>query len=145
MAFRTDVLRRLGGFDLALGPATPAKGGEDLAALFDVVANGYQLAYVPGAIVYHPHRRDYDALRNQLYGYGMGLTAYLTRTLCERPLRTLEVLGKVPYGLYFTLSPHSKKNAKKAAGYPAELSKMELRGMLAGPWCYLRGRFGWGV
>ena len=32
MSFRTSELRRLGGFDVALGGGTPSRGGEDLAS-----------------------------------------------------------------------------------------------------------------
>jgi GT2 family glycosyltransferase len=59
MAFRTHVLRSIGGFDPTLGPGTPTLGGEDIDAFFRVITAGYQLAYEPGAFVYHVHRREY--------------------------------------------------------------------------------------
>ena len=37
MAFRTSVLLDLGGFDETLGVGTPARGGDDLAAFYDVI------------------------------------------------------------------------------------------------------------
>ena len=47
MAFRSDVLRELGGFDPAIGTGTAARGGDDLAAFFRLITAGYQLVYSP--------------------------------------------------------------------------------------------------
>ena len=52
MAFRTAVLRDLGGFDEALGTGTPAQGGEDLLMFVRLLSGGGRLAYEPAA--FHP-------------------------------------------------------------------------------------------
>jgi GT2 family glycosyltransferase len=62
MAFRTDRLRELGGFDPATGTGTTARGGDDLAAFFSVLAAGYALVYQPTALAWHHHRRDLESL-----------------------------------------------------------------------------------
>jgi GT2 family glycosyltransferase len=141
MAFRTSVLRELGGFDPALGAGGPAFGGDDLAAFFDVIAAGHRLVYEPAAVVYHRHRKDYAALRAQAYGYGVGLTAYLTRLLVERPQRVADLARRAPQGLAYALGPRSPKNAKKHPEYPRELTWLERRGMVYGPFAYVRGRW----
>ena len=141
MAFRTAVLRELGGFDPALGAGGPALGGDDLAAFFEIVAAGRRLVYEPAAIVYHRHRRDYTALRAQAYGYGVGLTAYLTRLLVERPQRLGPFVGRLPDGLAHALGAGSAKNARKRAEYPRELTWLERAGMAYGPFAYMRGRW----
>ena len=41
MAFDVEVLRRLGGFDPAMGAGTFARGGDDLAGFFRVVVSGH--------------------------------------------------------------------------------------------------------
>jgi O-antigen biosynthesis protein len=140
MAFRTEVLRELGGFDPALGTGTPSRGGDDLAAFFGVVDAGYALAYAPGAIVHHWHRRDYVSLRRQAYGYGAGLTAYLTKTVADDPRRLVGLAAGAPAGLVHLLSPRSAKNATTPPDYPGELRRSELLGMLGGPASYLRAR-----
>jgi GT2 family glycosyltransferase len=140
MAFRTDVLRELGGFDPATGAGTPAVGGDDLAAFFDVVTSGYTLAYAPSAVVWHRHRRDYESLRRQSYNYGVALGAYLTKTVIDRPVRLLEVGRRVPHGFVYLLSPGSPKNVHKRADYPKELTRLERVGMLHGPLAYIRSR-----
>jgi GT2 family glycosyltransferase len=140
MAFRTDVLCALGGFDPALGTGTKARGGDDLAAFFDVVASGHALLYEPAAVIFHAHRRDDAALARQAFGYGAGLTAYLTKTLVDRPGRVLDLAGRLPAGLKYALSRTSGKNARLPVEYPAALVRHERAGMLAGPALYWRSR-----
>lgn len=140
MAFRTEVLCAIGGFDPALGAGSKAMGGDDLEAFFQTIIHGYQLVYNPSAIVHHWHRRDYAGLRRQAYGYGVGLTAYLTKTLWERPTRLWDFVLRMPYGLFFAFSKRSPKHRKKDADYPRELSRLEYKGMIYGPLAYLRSR-----
>lgn len=141
MAFKTSVLRAMGGFDPATGTGTPARGGDDLSAFFELITRGYHLVYEPAAIVYHWHRRDYAGLRRQVYGYGVGLTAYLTKTLVDRPSRVFDLAARIPFGIAYLLSPQSPKNAKKRADYPGELTVIERKGMLYGPVAYLWSRW----
>lgn len=141
MAFRTATLRAMGGFDQALGAGSKAMGGDDLEAFFQVVMRGYQLVYQPSAIVHHWHRRDYAGLCRQAYGYGVGLTAYLTKTLVENPKRLWDFVVRAPYGLYFTFSKQSPKHQKKEAAYPRELTRLEYKGMAYGPLAYLHSRW----
>ncbi len=141
MAFSTSALRDMDGFDSALGAGSAALGGDDLAVFFEVVTRGYRLVYEPAAIVHHWHRRDYAGLRRQAYGYGVGLTAYLMKTLVDRPARFFEFVVKIPYGLVYTLSSQSPKNIKKLADYPKELTSLERKGMLYGIFAYLHSRW----
>lgn len=141
MAFRTEALITCGGFDPALGAGTLAKGGDDLAIFFEVITRGYRLTYQPGAVLYHKHRRDYPGLARQAYGYGIGLSAFLTKTVVDKPTRLFEILSKIPAGLKHILDPRSPKNQKKLADYPRELTQLELKGFLAGPLSYLRSRW----
>jgi glycosyltransferase involved in cell wall biosynthesis len=140
MAFRTDVLRALGGFDPALGPTTPALGGEELAAFFGVLRAGYRLVYEPAAFMRHRHRRDYAGLRRQLRGWGVGFTAYLTKSLLDHPRLLPDFAARVPYGLYSALSARAPRNARKPAGLPRDLTRAERLGWLYGPLAYLRSR-----
>ena len=141
MAFRVGVLREIGGFDPAIGAGTAARGGDDLAAFFDVVSRGHTLVYRPGALVYHKHRKDYEGLRRTTFGYGVGLTAYLTKTVVDEPSRLLTLARRAPAGLAHGLGPQSSKNHKKRAGYPRELTRRERYGMLVGPGAYLWSRW----
>jgi glycosyltransferase involved in cell wall biosynthesis len=139
-AFRASVFREIGGFDPHIGAGTPALGGEDLAAMFRIIATGHALVYEPAAIVRHRHYREYDALQRQLFSYGAGLTAFLTESTITAPNMIPQMLRNVPRGVRFALSVASPKNARKHDDYPRSLTLIEWRGMAYGPLAYLRGR-----
>jgi O-antigen biosynthesis protein len=141
LAFRTAALRRLGGFAPELGAGTTALGGEDLDIFLRLLASGAAIVYEPGAILWHRHLRDTATLRRQLHGYGVGLGAALTKSLLDRPARALELAVRLPAGLVYLLSPASPKNRRKQENFPGELTRLELRGVLAGPAAYLRSRW----
>lgn len=141
MAFRADVLRSMRGFDPALGAGTEAKGGDDLAAFFDVIAAGHALAYEPGAIVYHQHHLTFEALHRQTFGYGAGLTAYLTKTIVDDRSRAFDMLTRAPQAVHHVLSPTSAKNERLPLSTPPTLVRRERLGMLVGPALYLLSRW----
>jgi O-antigen biosynthesis protein len=139
-SFRASALREIGGFDPALGNGTPALGGVDSEALLRTVLSGQTILYEPRAVVHHAHRPDYGALQRQVYSYGVGLSAYYLKTLLSRPALFLDFLGKIPAGVRFLLSPDSDLNDAKLEDYPAELNRLERRGILVGPWAYAKSR-----
>ncbi len=140
MAFTRAALLEMGGFDPALGAGTRAKGGDDLAAFFEVLQRGHRLVYEPEAVVAHRHARDLAALERQVYGYGAGLTAYLTRSLVARPRLALAALRGLPAAGRHVLGPGSAKNAALPPDYPRALRRRERLGMLVGPLAYLVSR-----
>jgi len=140
MAFRTSYLCANGGFADALGAGTLARGGDDLAAFHDVIVRGHQLVYEPAAIVRHHHHRTEEALRRQLHGYGVGLGAYLTHVVVTRPWSLVSMLRHGLAGVRHITDDDSSKNARRPEGFPADLISLERRGMLAGPWWYVRSR-----
>ena len=80
MAFKVDVMRKIGGFDIALDMGAALPGGGDLDALYSVVRNGYDLVYEPKMLVRHEHRRDMAGLRRQIRrSWGIGCMAFLTK------------------------------------------------------------------
>jgi GT2 family glycosyltransferase len=132
----TSVARELGGFDPALGPATPARGGEDLDLLARVLRRGYALSYEPKAMVWHEHPAGSSRLRRQVYSYGIGLGAMLGKQLIAEPRRR-DLLRVVPAGVRYLRDPGSRKNVGKPSGYPRELTWLERLGMIIGPVLYL--------
>jgi O-antigen biosynthesis protein len=138
MAFKADFLRSIGGFDPALGPGTVAQGGEDLAALFQVIDGGHALRYEPRALIFHIHRRTFEELVRQVRAYGVGLAAYLTKVIVDRPRRVLGLVGKLPLGVVYLLDPRSSKNRNKSGDFPPGLTRTEAIGMLYGPIAYAR-------
>jgi GT2 family glycosyltransferase len=135
-AFRTAVLRELGGFAVELGAGTPAHGGEDLDAYLNVIRAGHRLVYEPGAVLWHPHRHDLPGLSRQIHHYGVGLSAALTKRFLASQEERRQILRRLPAGLAYAVHPRSAKNAGKGPGYPARLTLLELAGMLRGPLAY---------
>jgi GT2 family glycosyltransferase len=140
MAFRTADLRARGGFDDTLGTGTPAMGGDDLAAFYDVITAGQRLVYEPGAIVLHRHYRDYAGLRRQTYGYGAGLGAYLTRCVLRDPRAALTFLRHAPAAARRARKILTPPAITGLPPYPRDLTVQQWRGLVAGPWRYLRSR-----
>jgi glycosyltransferase involved in cell wall biosynthesis len=141
MAFKTSVLRDIGGFDPLLGAGSDGFGGDDLAAFFDVVAGGYALVYEPSALIWHRHHREYGALRKLKYDYGVGLTAYLTKTLMDRPGHLFNIAVRVPRGIWHALNLGKPRGGGDTIDCSRELTRIERKGMLFGPFAYLRGRW----
>jgi GT2 family glycosyltransferase len=130
MAFRTAVLRKLGGFDPRLCT------GEDIDVLMRLVLAGHALVYEPAAIVWHAHRREIRALRRTIFHYGVGLSAVMAKCLATDAAGRRALLRRLPSGIALALNPHSAKNDKKQDGYPAMLTALELCGMALGPVYY---------
>ncbi|MFJ5141494.1 glycosyltransferase [Streptomyces sp. NPDC088707] len=151
MAFRAAALRQAGGFDPATGTGTAARGGDDLYAFVAVLAAGFRLRYTSEALVWHHHRDTWQDLRNQAYGYGAGLTAYLTATLVRSPRLLPALLTRLPRGLAYARTMTARRGETPEGGvpgehgtqhhpWPASLSRLERRGMLYGPIGYAKAR-----
>jgi GT2 family glycosyltransferase len=139
--FLRSALLELGGFDEALGAGTATRGGEDLDIFVRVLLAGGAIAYEPSALVWHHHRADDASLSKQMYGYGAGLTAYLTKLLLQRETRR-DVLGRIPAGL--VRMGRIRRGTTKRLDSPAvdtrRLLGREFAGYLAGPVLYARSR-----
>ncbi|MGE5407102.1 MAG: glycosyltransferase, partial [Syntrophothermus sp.] len=140
MAFRREAFLRLGGFDPALGPPTPTLAGEDIEALLRFVLLGRQVVHEPAALVWHAHPRDYAMLRRRMWGYGLGLSACITKSVVAEPKLLPLLVRKLPRGIAFAVSPHSEKNRRRQGDYPRELVRLEAAGLLVGPLAYARSR-----
>ena len=140
MAFRASALAAMGGFDEALGVGTATRGGEDLAMEVELLTAGHQLAYEPAAIVQHAHRATFPELERQIYGYGIGFTAMLTAITLRDPRHVIGLALVLPVWLRSLRDPGSAKRVNRPPGYPRQLARAELRGMVAGPFGYLKAR-----
>lgn len=140
-AFDRALLIRLGGFDEALGAGTRTRGGEDLDIFVRVLRGGRSIAYEPAALVWHHHRAGARDLLDQLYGYGTGLAAFMTKCLLQPDTRR-EVLRRVPLGVrrIAGIRTSTQDRLAREAVAPRGALLRELLGMAAGPALYLRAR-----
>jgi O-antigen biosynthesis protein len=139
-AFRASTLRAIGGFDESLGAGSRTGGGEDLDVFVRVIRSGYALAYEPAALVWHENRVDEDDLRRQMYAYGKGLSAYLTKYVLSRHT-CLDMLRRLPHGLrHLRVLGARSGEAGARSGLDRRLMLAELYGLFMGPWSYVLAR-----
>jgi GT2 family glycosyltransferase len=138
MAFRSRALAEFGGFDPALGAGTPTGGGEDIAAFTDVILSGGRIVYEPRSVCWHEHRGDEAGLEKQIHSYGVGLTAVFWKYLWRDPRFALTALRSVPLVLRLVSSRREERSEEQL---PDDLSKLEARGRLLGPWRYMESQW----
>ncbi len=139
MAIRRSALAEVGYFDPALDGGTASLSGGDQEFFYRVLLLGFQAVYEPGALVWHRHRREWKALRDTIYGYGVGLFAWWTCALTQK--RDLQVLK---LSLWW-FGSHVIKQAlhaflRRPGSIPLDLALAELFGSIYGPYAYLRAR-----
>jgi len=137
MTFRKAALRAMGGFDHALGAGVRTRGGEDIAMISQLLYSGGQLTFDPSVVVHHYHRRDLEALRSQMRGYGVGYTAALTALIVRDPRHLIGLLGMVVRAVGL-LSSRSRQRV--AGDFPSSLARIEFWGLVLGPTTYIRSR-----
>jgi len=140
MAFKRDPLRAIGDFDPALGTGTLSMAGEDTLAFSELLLMGGTVVYQPSAITHHFHRGSHAELRRQMFGYGVGLTAFYTSLLLTRPtvIGGLAKLG--PTFLKEAFGPASMRSGHLPRDFPTDLRWANRRGLAAGPVRYLAAR-----
>jgi hypothetical protein len=125
-------------FDETLGLGTLTRGGEDLDIFLNVLLAGKVLVYEPAAVIWDSPRSTMDELRAQLWSYGSGTAAMLTKQFLTSRLRAAQVAALVPAGLRGLFGPGSAKAFRPSL--PAELVRAERQGFVCGPLLYLRSR-----
>ncbi len=84
MILRRELALELGElFPPELDAGTATQSGGDLYALHRILAAGYRVVYDPGTYVLHRHRADLESMHRTFRGYGVGLSAALTKLLLE--------------------------------------------------------------
>jgi GT2 family glycosyltransferase len=138
MAFRREVLARVGGFDVALGAGTLAQAGEDTLALTLALLAGYRIVYQPSAVMRHYHRSDLASLSRQMEGYSVGLTAFYAALLRRRPSALLGLALLLPRALSYLRGAATADGAATPADGDACFKRRHRWLMLTGPVAYLR-------
>ena len=144
MAFNRAELLAAGGFDPALGAGSPAQAGEETYAFTTAILRGGRIVYEPRALCWHEHRKDDAALREQIFGYGVGVGAIVTKALTS-DLRFYAAAAKsVPIALGLhrrrrVLATEDTAGGGSAAARPEELLRAKREGMVRGPLRYAEG------
>ncbi len=140
MSFRVSVIRDLGGFDTALGAGTASLGGEDTEILSSILLGGRRIAYRPSALVRHCHRATHELLRAQMYGVGVGLTAFYAAVLSRHPMYVFRLFALAPRACREVLGSRGDRAGSIGDSFPPDLLAANRKGMTRGPVAYWRTR-----
>jgi glycosyltransferase involved in cell wall biosynthesis len=139
LAFRTERLRAIGGYDNRLGTGTLTCGGEETRALSLLLETGSTILYWPPAVAWHYHRQTHEALQKQFYGYSAGLTAFYMSMILTSPKYIWRILRFVPRGLKRIVTNRGSGTQDSPTGdVPADLLRLSRKGLFQGAWLYLR-------
>jgi hypothetical protein len=139
MAIRCSALGEIGLFDEALDGGTSTLSGGDQEFFYRTLARGYRIVYEPKALVWHKHRREWNALRHTIFGYGVGLSAWWTKTLFAKKEITLLFWGPVWFFQY-NLGNLIRSLFRRSGCVPMDLARAEFWGAMIGPFRYLQSR-----
>ncbi len=126
MAIRRE--RVIAPFPPELDAGTETESGGDTYMLGRLLAAGDRVVYEPESFVFHQHRDDAPALRKAVLGYGIGLSAALTKLVVEE--RELSA----PRAWVWLLKQYLRTQRRRAVGR-ADAAQTRLS------WEYLRGGF----
>jgi glycosyltransferase involved in cell wall biosynthesis len=138
MAFRTETLRAIGGFNNRLG--TPRiHGGEDTWVFSFALESGGIVLHWPPAVTWHYHRRTDAELEKQFFCYTAALPAYYMAVLTKSPKYIWRIMGFILPGLLRTVANRRSGGSDQVPeDFPEVLLRQVRKGLLAGPWLYLR-------
>jgi O-antigen biosynthesis protein len=142
MAFRRAELVAADGFDPALGAGTPARAGEETYAFSTMILDGGGIVYEPRALCWHEHHREGDDLREQVFGYGVGVGAIVAKALTREPRFYAAAARSLPIALRMRKRRRflAKKNSKTAPpARPRDLLHARRQGIMRGPLRYAQG------
>ena len=97
------------------------------------VNSGAAIVYTPDALVWHRHRDSEAELRRCIFGYGVGVYAFLTKRVVEGDLSAVITAAR------WLVGPFIRTARRRLAGEPSaplRLLLLEAAGAAAGP-----GRF----
>ena len=142
MAFRRTDFIATGGFDPALGGGSPAQSGEDIYAFSTAILRGGRLVYEPRSVCWHEHRKDRNDLHQQVFDYGVGLGAIMTKALLSGDPRFYATVARsipVVLGLLRQKYRSTDENTTGDDAPADELIRAQYAGMLRGPFRYATG------
>ena len=138
MAVRSSAFRRVGGFDLLLGPGAPLLLSEEYYLYLSLVELGYRGIYTPKAVVSHPYLAlEEDRRRRYLVSRTAG-SAFMAFLLARHPERAPAILQYIVRRLSGQRSPWGRSGFLPR---PPGVSRWQAwRAILTGPLLYLRHR-----
>jgi glycosyltransferase involved in cell wall biosynthesis len=128
MAFRREVLLRLGGFDDLMGAGQRLAGAEDLDIFIRILRAGPHVVHDGKCVVRHANTRLGDAYIELYRGYGLGLGALMGKWL-RLDLRFGTLLVWTLFGRTVARIVRGRRH-----GRPTDHDRAMLFGMVSGIW-----------
>lgn len=130
MALRRELVLAIGGFDEALDTGAPLPGGDDLDIFYRIIRAGHVIVTEPQCLVYHEHRRAHRELRHQLWTWGLGYAAFISKSYRTDPANRAK-LRRTSRAWLFS---HVRRNllGLLGRGDPLDLSLAHFAGGLVG-------------
>lgn len=94
MALRRQAFDDVGGFDERFGAGAPFSNAEDNDLGYRLLEAGYEIVFVPDAILYHRGARRGRALARLDYSYGRGQGAFYAKHMSWSDLHMLRRMGR---------------------------------------------------
>ena len=139
MALRKDLVTGLKLFESELDCGTAALSGGDNYAFYRLLKNGFAIYYTPTALCWHRHRRTERELLATLYGYGVGVYAFLLRCFeYDNDWTALRVGARWFVSYYLRNLIRSVLHRPGAA--PLRYTASEVKGVIAASAAYLKTR-----
>jgi GT2 family glycosyltransferase len=135
MAFRRSAFSEWSGFDLRLGP--PHSGCEDIFAFLQLVDAGFQVIYVPDAVVMHPSVCTVEGLRKRYLLNCSHATAYILFLLFHFPQQRGRLLKFILEGIR-GVRREWRQEPKRVAFYHGIPAVKIYWARLLGGWLYIR-------
>ncbi|HET9148604.1 MAG TPA: glycosyltransferase family 2 protein [Acetobacteraceae bacterium] len=84
LAFGREVVERIGGFDVRLGPGRPLQAAEDAEFIYRAFISGIAIVYEPSLAIQHDHgRTGMSEWRRVTRNYGTGAGAMMMKYLLQ--------------------------------------------------------------
>ncbi|KJL40343.1 glycosyltransferase [Microbacterium trichothecenolyticum] len=132
MAFRRDVLLRLGGFDDLMGAGQRLAGAEDLDIFIRLLRAGAHVVHSAECVVLHANTRVGAAYVELHRGYGLGLGALVGKWLRRDPRFGVRI------GWTLTRRTVARIARARRQGRAFEHERALLGGIFAGAWAVRR-------
>ena len=140
MAIRKSIVKEVGTFDVALDGGTVTYSGGDHEYFYRTLAKGYRIVYDPSALVWHTHRKNFESLKRTIYGYGVGVYSWWTRSLFREKEYSVIIVA-----LCWFINYYIKRIIKSVLFLPNRIpfkyTLFELFGATIGPFNYLRSYY----
>jgi GT2 family glycosyltransferase len=94
MALRRQAFDEVGGFDERFGAGAPFSNAEDNDLGFRLLEAGYEIVFVPDAILYHRGARSGHALAKLDFSYGRGQGAFYAKHMSLSDRHMLRRMGR---------------------------------------------------